>query len=158
MIQANFFSWHPYHQHYHQVMLIAEIHLPLSLVIHPYRPSLLESPLNGTQCPQKADQRKFLLFTQHWCVHGKMSNINTHHVFVNSFGWWWDGRQMAIQLLFCGLLLPEFVQNSMQYVCIVPIKHFVKIQMVQPNNSSDTATAWKNFHFIISGRSDFVIL
>ena len=34
-------------------------------------------------------------------------------------------------------------------------RHFVKSQMVQLNSSTDTATAWKNPHFILSERSDF---
>ena len=31
----------------------------------------------------------------------------------------WDGRLMAIQLLFCGVLLLGFVQNSVQYPCFI---------------------------------------
>ena len=31
----------------------------------------------------------------------------------------WDGRQVAVQLLFCRMLLSRFVQNSMQHPCVV---------------------------------------
>ena len=65
---------------------------------------------------------------------------------------------MAIQLLFCKSLLPGFVQNGIQYFWVVSnffSKHFIKVQVVQPYNSTDTATAWKNSHFILSKRSDF---
>ena len=49
----------------------------------------------------------------------------------------------------------------MQHSCFVPIffsKHFVRVQVVQPFSSADTATAWKNSHFILSEGSDFDII
>ena len=52
-----------------------------------------------------------------------------------------DGNQVAIQLLFCRVLLPGFVQNSTQHFCVVPFrflsKHFVKAPVVQPYSSTD---------------------
>ena len=45
---------------------------------------------------------------------------------LNSLG---DGRQVDVQLLFCWVLLPEFVQNSTQHFCIVPIKVFPQISL-----------------------------
>ena len=33
---------------------------------------------------------------------------------------------MAIQLLFCGVLLPGFIQNKLQHVCVVLIKLFLQ--------------------------------
>ena len=36
----------------------------------------------------------------------------------------WDGRKVAVHLLFCRVLLPSFAQNSMQHSSVVPIKPF----------------------------------
>ena len=62
-----------------------------------------------------------------------------------------DGRQVTIHLLLFWVLL----QNSTQHHYVVPssffFKHFFKVQVVQPYNSSNTATAWKN----LSERLDF---
>ena len=61
-----------------------------------------------------------------------------------------DEQQVAIQQLFHGVLLPEFVQDSMQHPCLVNIKFFlkcfIKVLVVQPYN---TVTDWKKFHFIL---------
>ena len=74
----------------------------------------------------------------------------------------WDGRQVAVQLLFCGVLLPGLVQNSMQHSYVVPISffsnRFARVQVMQPYNSTDTATDWKNFCSIISERSYFQMI
>ena len=51
-----------------------------------------------------------------------------------------DERQVTIQLLFCRVLLPEFVQNNMQHSCVV-LMCLVKVQVVQLYNSIDIATA-----------------
>ena len=59
---------------------------------------------------------------------------------------------MAVQLLFCWVLLPRYVQNRMLHSCVIPILCFfliIKVQMVQPYNSTDTDIARKNFHFIL---------
>ena len=61
-----------------------------------------------------------------------------------------------MQLLFCRVLLHEFVQNDSQHLRVVPIvffsKRFVKIRLY---NSTDTATAWKNSRFNESERLHF---
>ena len=53
-------------------------------------------------------------------------------------------------LLFCEVLLPVFVQNSI--LVYLPSSlfsmHFVNIKVVYPYNSTDLATAWKKFYFI----------
>ena len=54
-----------------------------------------------------------------------------------------DGRQVAAQLLFSGLLLPGFVQNSTPDSCIVPIQLFVSVQEMQSYSSTDTDTSSK---------------
>ena len=60
----------------------------------------------------------------------------------------WDTRHLNVQLLFCGMLLPGFVQNNMQYSCVVPIMCFsiflIKILVVHPYNCNHLASAWKN--------------
>ena len=35
--------------------------------------------------------------------------------------------------------------------------HFVRVLVVQPYNSTGMATAWMNFHFILSEKSDFLM-
>ena len=42
-----------------------------------------------------------------------------------------------------------------QFPFILFSKHFIKVQVVQPYNSTDTAIAWKNSRFISSDWSDF---
>ena len=37
--------------------------------IHPYQPSLLVSPLDGTYCQHRANKCTILLVEQHWCVY-----------------------------------------------------------------------------------------
>ena len=60
-----------------------------------------------------------------------------------------DEWQVALQLLFCEVLLLEFVQNTQHFSS----KHFVRV--LQPYNSTNTATAWKKSCFILSEPSDF---
>ena len=63
---------------------------------------------------------------------------------------------MAIQLLFCGMLLSGFVQNSTHHACVVPAQLFLcfgDVQKVQPY--SNMAPAWKNSNLILSERIDF---
>ena len=66
---------------------------------------------------------------------------------------------MAIQLLFCGALLPEFVQYNSYHSCTVSVYHlsmcFVSIYVVHLYSSIDTTTAWKKSCFILLDRSDF---
>ena len=65
----------------------------------------------------------------------------------------WDGRQVAIQDLFKAVrsILVSFTPSLFS-------KCFVRSQMVQPYNSTDTATSWKNSSFILSERLDFHML
>ena len=39
----------------------------------------------------------------------------------------WDGRWVATQQLFCGMLLPGFDENNSQPFCIVPIWFFLQV-------------------------------
>ena len=69
---------------------------------------------------------------------------------------------MAIQLLFYKVLLPGFVQNSMQHPCIIPIYRFLQVFHSSPCGATykyiDMATSWKNSYFILSERSDFYMV
>ena len=60
------------------------------------------------------------------------------------------------------VLLPRFVQDSTQHPCVTPIylfsKSLLSVQVVQPYSSTDTATAWKKFRFILSIKSDFYMI
>ena len=77
--------------------------------------------INGIQCPHRSNVYKFLLVSQLWCVgvYSKMSIKNLSYfssrvqydllIFLGLQ----DGRKVAVQLLFCKvLLLPKFVQNA----------------------------------------------
>ena len=60
------------------------------------------------------------------------------------------------------MLLPGFVENSKQHLCVVPIyllfKHFVKVPLAKPYSSMDMASIWEDFCFILSERLDFHIV
>ena len=60
---------------------------------------------------------------------------------------------MAAMLLFCGVLLSGFIQNSTWHPCIVPIylftALFVRVHVVHPYISTDTATLSNNIHMRI---------
>ena len=61
---------------------------------------------------------------------------------------------MVIHQLFCGVLLPGFVQNSTQHPGEVSTKlfakHFVQVQVVQPYHSAEMAAVRKNSCFILT--------
>ena len=69
-----------------------------------------------------------------------------------------DGRYVAIQLLFHGMLLPGFVKIKdsilLWFQSVFFFRYFSKTQVVQPYSSSETATLVKNFRFILSEGSD----
>ena len=71
---------------------------------------------------------------------------------------WWDGRQVAVQLLFCEMLLPE-IKTACSILIYFPSSFLslsvVSIHVVHPYNSVDTAIAWKISHFILLDRLDF---
>ena len=46
------------------------------------------------------------------------------------------------------VVVNEYLINN-QSLCSFFSKHFVKVQVVQPYNSIDTVTAWKNSCFIL---------
>ena len=64
---------------------------------------------------------------------------------------------MVIQQLFWKVLLPRFIQNSMQQTSLCNsnnfIQVFVRVRMVQPYNGTHMTTAWSNSQFY--PRSDF---
>ena len=69
-----------------------------------------------------------------------------------------DERQVSVQQLFCGVLLPGFVQDSIRHSCVAPIELFlcfVSIHVVHRYSSSDTATVCKRPYFILLDRSVF---
>ena len=66
----------------------------------------------------------------------------------------WDGRSVSVQLLFCGVLHPGFVQEHITFLdsfykafslC------FASFYMMQPYCSIDISTAWKKYHFYFIG-------
>ena len=59
----------------------------------------------------------------HLCVHSYSSNSAPHILFCLEC--LWDGRKVAVLLLFCWLLLPGFVQDSMQHSSHLAVSLFV---------------------------------
>ena len=77
----------------------------------------------------------------------------------------------AVTNMFCstwivfkmGSKWPIFVEcffffNTKQHASSFISRYSVKVRVVQPYNSTDTATVWKNSRFILSWRSDFYIV
>ena len=105
------------HTHTHSLSLS----LSLSLAIHLYHPSLLASLLGRVLCLRRADVDKSLLIGQ----------VN-HLIFLQDCAFYyhyglWYGRQVAVQLLFGGVLLLAFVQDSKQYSWVLPFLLFMHV-------------------------------
>ena len=73
----------------------------------------------------------------------------------------WDGRpfsscfmECCFQNFFSKKQLASFCSSHLAFYS----NRFLKVQVVLPYNITDTATAWKNFCFILSVRSDFLIV
>ena len=119
------FIWH---YHHHQITLIALRFLNLSR--YPYlSPITLGSLLGCILCPHRDDVCKSLVVYQHWHVHllefilerclwvCHWFSCTSCSSYLNSL---WDGRQVAVELLFCRVLLPGFLQDIMKNFCVVP--------------------------------------
>ena len=96
-------------------------------------------------------------------VSAQRRKISKRILLMNLFLLAWFVRwKLVVQWLFCTVLLLGFVQNGIQHPCIVPFsffsRHFVKVQVMQPYNSTDMAIAWKNICFILSRKPDFYIV
>ena len=64
------------------------------------------------------------------------NSVMLHISCLSYFDGLWDGRQMAIQLLFCGVLLLGFIQDSLQHSCVVPINLFLNVFCYHPWGAS----------------------
>ena len=68
-----------------------------------------------------------------------------------------DWRQVGVLQLFCQVLLPGFVEDSMQHSCEVPLYTFTMLfvsnHVVLPYSSMDAGTTGKKSCFILSDRS-----
>ena len=62
---------------------------------------------------------------------------------------------MAVQLLFCGMLLQGFAKYNSYQSCAIAVKLFLYTFSQHPYSSMDTTAAWKKLHFILSDKSDF---
>ena len=75
----------------------------------------------------------------------------------------WDGRYMAIHLLFSGSVASSiFWKKHVIFLCtshwIFFFTRFVSVQAVNPCGTTDTATAWKKSHFILLEGTDFYMI
>ena len=123
------------------------------------------------QTASSVDKCKFLLVFQHWCVHVQEAieecclrfcpyfYSNAQPFQFVSLGWL--ARQevnscatTVIQRC-CFQVLFKMTHNILvQFSSTFFSRHFIKVQVVQQQSSSDMAIAWKNSHFILSERSD----
>ena len=96
-----------------------------SLAIHPSQSLQLVSLLFVIKCPHRADECKFLLVSQHWCVHVQKS-IWGHSLWVQPSTLWVQHAFLIIcktggkWLLFYRVMLPGFIQ-CIQHSCVVII-------------------------------------
>ena len=82
-------------------------------------------------------------------VHGFELTSPLVYVLFILLGWFMRWGQVAVQLLFCWVLLPRCVQN------IFFSMSFMSIPVVYPYSSNDIATAGKKLYFILSEKSGF---
>ena len=70
-----------------------------------------------------------------------------------------DGRQVAVQLVLCGVLPPGLVQYCLQHSCVIAVQLLLQPFCQHPSSASIQQYrhdhAWKKLHFILSVRSDF---
>ena len=98
--------------------------------LHLKWPSFLVVPLDSIKYPHRVEECKFLLVSQHWCVHVLESIIerrlwvcplltssDQHVLFI--FGSLWDETLVMVQLLLNEVQLPEFVENNLWNRCLV---------------------------------------
>ena len=68
-----------------------------------------------------------------------------------------DGRQVAVELLFCGMLLPGFVQYSSRHSWAIASSLFsvclVSVHVVHPYSRMDTTAVRKILRFTLSNMS-----
>ena len=103
--------------------LTLSLSLSLSLSDHPSQSFIdLDSPLDCIWCPHRADFCKSWLVGQYWskCVQVWLLMFPAH-LFLSYLDGWWDERQVAVQLVFCGVLLPKFVKKQHVAFLYIPI-------------------------------------
>ena len=116
------------------------------------------------QCPHRSDEFKSVYTGLTMCSNPK-ENVSceiasTPPAVSSKFSLSWIVCEVGIRCPY-SCWFPEFAQKQHgAYLCSshrVFSKHFVKVQVVQPYNSPDIATAWRNFCFILSERLNFHI-
>ena len=158
---------HPPHKYiYHQVVLIAQILSTLFLTIRPYSPLLLVNLQGGIKRPHRADE--VFAVGPYWCVHiwETIREVRLR-IFLCFFsclvrltwmvckmGGKWPYRYGFRKCCFYDLSWTWCSIFVLLSSCFFS-KRFVKAQVVQTFSSTDMGTAWKNYHFILSERSDF---
>ena len=118
-------KWYHHYHHHHQIMPIVQIPLTFLLIIHLYeQPLLMVGSLDSIPCLYRADECKLCQSANTGVSMWRSPQENFTYEFnpvspavpsmscLSYLDGLWDGRQMAIQLLFCGLFLSIFVQNS----------------------------------------------
>ena len=109
LINKMLISFPTKNHHHHHRMLTVWIPLTLSHTISPYQPLHLVSPLNGTQCLHRVGECKICWLANTGVSMCRRPYEKVEHVFVLTplavpLDSLWDGRLLAIQLLFCKML------------------------------------------------------
>ena len=65
------------------------------------------------------------------------------------------GVQIAVQLLFCGMMFPGFVQYGSYHFCAFTVKLLFHTLSQRPCGSFDANAAWEKLRFIFLHRSEF---
>ena len=93
--------------------------LSLSLAIRPNHRTFVANILDSNQCPYRAGVSLSCAATTRESMHSSLLENVTYKFFSNfpvvfrmSCSSYWFGRWVAIQLLFCDVLLRGFVQNN----------------------------------------------
>ena len=140
-----------------------------SLATRLYRPSLPRGLPGYILYRHRLVLYRFLLAVLPLLVHVKGStgvyHLRVHPYFcsisvLSNFDSFRDGLLVvAVQLLFYGVLPPEFVQYCSQHSCVIAVNFFsirlVSIHVVHPYSRIDNSVAWKKLRFILSVMSDF---
>ena len=173
----NWLILYHHHHHHHQFERYQFPWLSLSLclclsiyqTIRLYSLLVLTGPLRNIQSPHKANRCKILLIKYRVSICRGPQQNETYDLVPSSlamhskaFLYYLDGMRdrifVAIQLLFWECYVHVLFKTA--YIILVPClsSFFFNQQVMKLYNSSDTAINWKNFCFILSGRSGFYMI
>ena len=132
---------------------------PLSLYLSRHPSLLFIAPDWSSRCV-----RILMSVSFYWSAITRASSLLHHKCpacLVRSNLMVWDGSHVAVNWLFCDVLLPGFVHFSLGilvlllFSCSFFLMRLVSVYVVHPYHSIYSAAAWKKSDFISSARFDF---